>query len=576
MYFGIVNNSVRFPAFLARCAGIIPVMRAKNGSEPAAEPFVVRGAALVDGSGGPPRPGAVRVAADGTIAEVAADLRSEAGESVIDAEGLALAPGFVDLHSHSDLYSLVRDGPGAPLGDAPKLLQGCTTQVYGQDGISAAPVRDDDVSAYAPAIAGLDGELAPDAWTWRTFGDHLRALRATSATRPIGLVGHSTIRRFVMGTDARPATDEELARMRRAIVDAVREGAAGVSTGLVYVPAAYADTAELLALCEETAAQNVPFFVHVRSESDGVVEATEEVLEVARRTGVHLHYSHLKTAGRANWAKAGAVLEMIDDYRTRGVRVTADAHPYIAGSTTAQVLLPPWVLDGGTDAALARLADPAARDRIREQLLGDTTSWDNWFAFSDGWPGLRISGAKRPGAVGSSFADFVREAGVTDLDAPEAFDVVFDLLAEERLNVSLVSFNNCEVNVARVLGQPYTSVCTDGLVNPTGTPHPRLYGTFARVLGRFVRELGALTLPEAVRAMTARAAAVVGRADLGRIAPGAAADLVLFDPDTIADRATFEEPRAAPAGIAGVWVAGRRVVTDGTIAAAVLPAEPAI
>jgi N-acyl-D-amino-acid deacylase len=535
---------------------------------------VIRGAVLVDGGGGEPHPGAVRVRADGAIGEVAGDLRPGPGETVVDAGGLVVAPGFVDLHSHSDLYSLVRDGSAAPVGDAPKLLQGCTTQVYGQDGISAAPVRDDDLSAYAPAIAGLDGEVDPAAWTWRSFADHLRALRATSATRPVGLVGHSTIRRFVMGTEARPATDAELAGMRAEIARAVREGAAGVSTGLVYVPAAYADTAELLALCEETAAHDRPFFVHVRSESDRVVEATEEVLEVARRTGVHLHYSHLKTAGRANWAKAGAILEMIDDYRTRGVRVTADAHPYVAGSTTAQVLLPPWVLDGGTDPALARLADVGARARIREQLLVDTTSWDNWFAFSDGWPGLRVSGAKRAGVVGKSFADVIREAGVTDLDAPEAFDVVFDLLAEERLSVSLVSFNNCETNVARVLGQPYTSVCTDGLVNPTGTPHPRLYGTFARVLGRFVRELGALTLPEAVRAMTARAAAVVGRPDLGRVAPGAAADLVLFDPDTIADRATFEAPRAAPAGIAGVWVAGRRLATDGELAATVPAAEP--
>jgi len=535
---------------------------------------VVRGAVVVDGSGAEPRPGAVRVGAEGTITDLAPDLRPDAGEAVVDAGGRALAPGFVDLHSHSDLYSLARTGPGAPVGDEPKLLQGCTTQVYGQDGISAAPVDDRDVVDYAPAIAGLDGELEPARWTWRSFGEYLAVLRSTSATRPVGLVGHSTIRRLVIGTEARPATSGELLAMRAAIARSMAEGAAGVSTGLVYVPAAYADTAELIALCEETAAHGAPFFVHVRSESDGVVEATEEILEVAHRTGVHLHYSHLKTAGRSNWSKLGAVLELIDDYRTRGVTVTADAHPYIAGSTTAQVLLPPWVLDGGTDAALARLSDPAARARIRSQLLGDTTSWDNWFAFSDGWPGLSVSGATRPGVVGLSFADVIANAGVGDLDAPEAFDVVFDLLAEERLSVSLVSFNNCEANVARVLGQPYTSICTDGLVNPTGTPHPRLYGAFARVLGRFVRELGALSLPEAVRAMTARAAAVVGRADLGRIATGAVADLVLFDPDTIEDRATFEAPRAAPAGIAGVWVAGRRVVTDAVLAEEVPPVEP--
>ena len=535
-------------------------------------PFVVRGAAVVDGSGGDPFVADVRVGVDGRVAEVRPSLTPAEGEEVVDASGRALCPGFVDMHSHSDLYTLVREGTGAPVGDGPKLLQGCTAQVFGQDGISAAPVADDDADAYAAAIAGLDGRIDPDRWTWRTYGEYLAALRAASSTRVAGLVGHSTVRRYAMGLAARPPTDDELDAMRRAVADAMDAGALGLSTGLVYVPAAYATTEELVALCEVVAAKGGRFFVHVRSESDRVVEATEEVLHVARRTGVHLHYSHVKAAGRANWHRAGRILELVDEARTSGVTVTSDVHPYTAGSTTATVLLPPWMQEGGREATLARLADPAARARAREQMLSDTTSWDNWWAFSDGWDGLRVASASRAEVVGRSFAELVGAAGVADPRSPEAFAVAFDLLAAEGLGMSLVSFNNVEANVARFMAQPHCTVGSDALVNPDGHPHPRLYGTFPRVLGRYARELGALSLPEAVRAMTARAAAALGRPG-GRLVEGAAADLVLFDPATVADRATYEEPRLAPVGVERVWVGGRPAVVGGRLAAAVPAAE---
>ncbi|MGH9187638.1 MAG: N-acyl-D-amino-acid deacylase family protein, partial [Acidimicrobiales bacterium] len=322
--------------------------------------------------------------------------------------------------------------------------------------------------------------------------------------------------------------------------------------------------------CRVVAGHRGRFFVHVRSESDRVLEATEEVLEVSRRSGVHLHYSHIKTAGRTNWDKAGRILEMVDDYRRRGVTVSADVHPYTAGSTTGQVLLPPWVLEGGVDEALGRLAEPAVRARVREQLLTDTTSWDNWWAFSDGWDGLRVAGARRnPEVVGLSFAEVVAAAGVSDPHSPAAFDVVFDLLAGEALALSLVSFNNVEANVARFMSQPYCTIGSDALVNPGGQPHPRLYGTFPRVLGRFVRELRTLALPEAVQAMTVRAASAIGREDLGVLAPGRVADLVLFDPSEVADRATYEEPRLPPAGVDRVWVGGHPAVVGGELVSGV-------
>jgi N-acyl-D-aspartate/D-glutamate deacylase len=482
--------------------------------------------------------------------------------AMVDGHGLCLAPGFIDLHSHSDLYSATE----GMLGDGPKLLQGCTAQVFGQDGISAAPVRDDDLEDHTAFLAGLDGSIAPEAWSWRSFGEYLSALRTHSATRSTGLVGHATVRRYVMGTDARPPTDQELRAMQDALVTAFHAGACGFSSGLVYVPAAYADTAEVAALCEVVAARGLPFFVHVRSESERVEEATDEVIDVAARTGVHLHYSHIKTAGRSNWHKAASLLSKIDAARLSGVAVTADVHPYMAGSSTAIVLLPPWVQEGGMEVALRRLSDPSVRDRLRQQLLTDTTSWDNWYAFSDGWRGLKISGAHRRPIIGRYFSDVIAGAGISDPLSPAAFDVVFDLLVEERLGMSLVSFNNVEDNIASFLAQPYCSVGTDAVVNPDGHPHPRLHGTFPRVLGHFVRELGTVSLPEAVRKMTSQAAKIVGwEGKVGEIRPGLPADLVLFDPMAVADRASYEQPRETPAGIHGVWVGGRRMVNNGRL-----------
>ena len=527
-------------------------------------PFLVRGATVIDGSGSDPAAADVSVGPDGRIEAIGPGIAVADGSTVVDASGLVLCPGFIDMHSHSDLYTMVRPGSGQPpVGDGPKLLQGCTAQVFGQDGISAAPVAEDDVDGYAAYIAGLDGFLAPARWTWRSFAEYLQRLRANSSTRIGALVGHSTVRRLVMGMAARPPTADELQAMSRAVDQAMADGALGLSTGLVYAPASFASTDELIALCRVVAARGGRFFVHVRSESDRVVEATQEVIEVARQTGVHLHYSHIKAAGRRNWHLAGRMIELIDQARDDGLQISSDIHPYTAGSTTASVLLPPWVMADGVGTALQRLGDPSVRLRIRDQLMHDTTGWDNWWAFSDRWDGLVVAGARRPGIAGHSLASVIASAGVNDPLSPAAFDVVFDLLTEEQLSMSIVSFNNTEDNVGQFLSQPHCTVGSDALVNPHGHPHPRLYGTFPRILGRYVREQGVLSLPEAIGAMTGRAASALGRTDLGLLTAGAMGDLVLLDPDTVADRATYEEPRLAPVGIKRVWVAGRPVVEDG-------------
>jgi N-acyl-D-aspartate/D-glutamate deacylase len=459
---------------------------------------------------------------------------------------------------------MVPGDTGATIGDEPKLLQGCTAQVFGQDGISAAPVHRHDLDEFTRFLAGLDGEIDRHQWTWSGFGEYLAAVRRGSTTRAAGLVGHATVRRFVMGMANRPPSDLELQQMQGVVADALDQGAAGFSTGLVYVPAAFASTAEVTALCEVAASRGKPFFVHVRSESEHVVEATDEVIEVAARSGAHLHYSHIKTAGERNWGKAPTMLAQLEAAAAAGIGITADIHPYTAGSSTAAVLLPPWLQDGTTTDIATRLADPAVRERVRAQILGDVDTWDNWYDFSGGWEGLRVAGARRRHLVGATFADLIRGSGVDDLDSPAAFDVVFDLLAAEALGVTLISFNNVEANIARFFAQPYTSVGSDGVVNPGGLPHPRLYGTFPRVLGRLVRQQEVVSLPEAVRKMTSQAAAIVGLGDrCGLVAVGRPADLVLFDPATIIDRATYEEPRRRGDGVAAVWVGGRLVAEAG-------------
>lgn len=545
-----------------------------------AAPLWIRNATVLDGTGRDPFVGDVVANGDGLVVSVGPPEQQPPFEvaTEVDGSGLALAPGFVDLHSHSDLYTVFREAEGKPpIGDSPKLVQGCTAQVFGQDGISAAPVSAEDLEEHMAFLAGLDGVIPRDLWTWRTFAEYHQAVRRSSVTRTALLVGHATIRRLVMGDVAREASETEIEQMQAALAQAFDEGACGFSSGLVYVPAAYASTDEVAALCQVVASRGLPFFVHVRSESDRVVEATDEVLEVAARTGCHLHYSHIKAAGSANWHKASALLDRVAAAREAGVSVTADVHPYVAGSTSAIVLLPPWVQDGGHEAAIARLRDPAVRERLRRQLLEDGTSFDNWWRFSDGWAGLQVARCRQKYLVGKSFAEVITATGVKDLESQEAFDVVFDLLASENLGMSLVSFNNVEVNVVRFLSQEYTSIGTDAVVDHGGHPHPRLHGTFPRVLGRYVRLLGTLSLPEAVHKVTGKAASVVGWGGvLGRIAPGLPADLVLFDPETIADRATFESPWEYPVGIEGVWVGSRRLVEDGdlTAGADVVAGEP--
>jgi N-acyl-D-amino-acid deacylase len=360
-----------------------------------------------------------------------------------------------------------------------------------------------------------------------------------------------------MGGEDRPASQADLAAMQALLREGLEQGACGMSTGLIYPPCCYAGTSELIALGTVLAAARRPLVVHMRSESDRLLEAVREMVEVAERSGCPVHISHLKIAGRQNWGRAGELVEVLDEARGRGLRITADQYPYIAGSTLLGAILPPWAHDGGTQKTLARLRDPAARERMRAAMADPAPAdWDNFWKWS-GPEGILIAdipSGRHPEWLGRTLAEVARARN------QDPFEAAFDLLLEERMGVAMVSFSQDEEVVRRLMKLPFANVCTDGLLG--GRPHPRAYGTYPRLLGRYVRETRTLTLEEAVRKMTSQAAEAFGFADVGRVRAGMRANLVVFDPQTVTDTATFEDPLQFPRGIRHVLVGGGLAVRD--------------
>lgn len=510
--------------------------------------LLIRGGVLVDGTGAPRRRADVLLR-EGRVAAVGEGLRS--GGEVIDAGGRIVAPGFIDTHAHSDLKILAE--PDLPA----KVRQGITLDVLGQDGISVAPVRDADVQQVRRQLAGLLGD--PDvARDWRSVADYLARLDRGAGLNVAYLVPHGAVRACAMGHAARAPSAEELQRMMALVGQAMAEGAIGLSTGLIYPPCCYADREELVALCAEVARRGGVFVVHMRSESDRILEALDELLDVARRSTVHLHISHFKIAGRANWPLVEQVLTKMRAAQAAGLRVTADQYPYVAGSTMFGAILPPWAHDGGVEATVERLRSPEARARMRAQMEDPAPcDWDNFWKWT-GPEGIVIAdvpSGRRPELIGRTVAEAAAQAG------RPAIELALDLLLEERLGVSMVSFSQDEAVVERVMREPYVNVCTDGLLG--GRPHPRAYGSFPRVLGRYVRERGVLGLEEAVRRMTSQAADAMHLGDRGRLQPGQAGDVVIFDEAEVNDTATFADPIQHPVGLSHVIVGGVPVIADG-------------
>jgi N-acyl-D-amino-acid deacylase len=511
---------------------------------------LIRNARLVDGTGNPWFVADVAITKD-TITDIGQLSPDGHYREVIDADGLTLSPGFIDMHSHSDLMQM--ENPRA----SQKIRQGITTELIAQDGLGVAPMLPECAGEYRRYLSGLQGD--PDiGWTWRTFGDYLDRLESGgTATNLASLISHGPLRVVVIGLEERTATEQELAEMVNLASEAFDQGAFGFSTGLIYPPCVFADQRELIALGKATAAARGIFVAHVRNERDLIKESIQEIFDIGYQTGVTPHISHLKVMGKENWGKAPELLALFDEARRNGLPVGFDQYPYPAGSTMLSVLIPAYAHGGGPDALLARLQDAKLRSILAEQMVNGLPGWEN-ITTAAGWEGILITGvAEGPNKKweGMSLADIARHRG----SSPQ--EVVFDLLLEEQLQVSMVNFSMHENDVATIMQHPVGMLGTDGLLG--GKPHPRAYGSTARILQKFVREDEILSIEQAVARMTSRPAAQLGLLDRGIIRPGMRADLVLFDADKVRDKATYTDPCQHPEGFEYVWVNGVAALRKG-------------
>jgi N-acyl-D-amino-acid deacylase len=510
---------------------------------------LIRGGRVLDGAGNPWFRADVGLAGDRIAA--LGRLDGEPAVRRIDADGLFVCPGFVDMHTHSDLQLLVN-----PAHEA-KVHQGVTLEVLGQDGLSYAPVTDEALEQLRSQLAGWNGDPPGFDWSWRTVAEYLGRLDEGIAVNAAYLVPHGTLRMCVIGLDARPPSEVELAAMQRLLVEGLEQGAVGLSAGLTYAPGMYADDHELVALSAAMRPHGGFYCPHHRNYGASALEAYADSIEIARRAGVPLHLAHAHLGFEVNKGRAPELLAMIDRARAEGVDITLDTYPYLAGSTYLHAYLPSWMHDGGSEKTLERLADPDLRERLRAELEEEGS--DGYHGVAMDWSATVIASARLPEhdhLVGKSVAEAAGAA------AKRPIDFCCELLVAERLGVACISHIGNEENVRTIMTHPCHTVGSDGIL-VGDRPHPRSWGTFPRYLAHYVRELGILTWEQAIRKMTSLPAQRLGFLDRGLLRPGMAADVVSFDPDAVRDTATYEQPRQLPEGIPHVIVNGRLVVDDG-------------
>ena len=502
---------------------------------------------IVSGEGNPWFHGDVAIVRDKIVR--IGRLSKEKAARVIDAKGCFVAPGFIDGHSHSDLFLFV--DPGAEQ----KIMQGVTTENLGMDGMSVAPIDERNLAAWRRHLSGLTGATGV-VWTWRSFADYLNALDGLPTSINVtSYVGLGTIRLNVMGMTDREATPEEMSQMKRLAARAMEEGARGISTGLIYPPSQYQTVKEVVEIAKVVRDYDGIYDVHLRSEGNHLLQAMEEVIEIGRQSGIPVLITHFKVNGRTNWGQSEKALKVLDDARREGVEITIAQYPYTAGSTMLHAVIPPWFHKEGPENLIRMLREgkgPIKKD-IRER-----TDWEN-FAGNNGWENIVVSSVEtevNKKLEGKSIADI---AAMRGLDDPA--DAALDLLAEEELAVGMIIFSQNEKDVVRIMKHPSVSFITDGLLG--GKPHPRVYGAFPRILGRYVRDQGVLSLEEAVRKMTSLSAEKLRLKKKGRIAEDYDADITIFNFDAIIDNATYADPRQFPSGIEWVIVNGTVVVEKG-------------
>ena len=521
------------------------------GSEDRYE-LIIRGGTIYDGLGGTPFVGDVAISGD-RIAAIG-DLSTATADKEIDAENLAVSPGFINMLSWA-VASLIEDGRG--MSD---IMQGVTLEVMGE-GWSMGPWTNE----MKQEATNRQGDIKFDI-EWTTLSEYLEYLESRGVSPNVtSYVGATTVRIHEIGYEDRKATPEELARMQELVRSAMRDGAIGVASSLIYAPASFADTDELIALASAAGEYGGAYISHIRSEGDRLEEGVEELLTIARETGVPAEIYHLKASGRPNWHKLERVFQMVEEARAEGLRITADMYTYPASATGLNASMPLWVQEGGHDAWVARLKDPAVRARVIREMTDPSIEWENRFIQAGPENILLIefkTDALKP-LIGKTLAEV---AAMRDTD-PAA--TVIDLVVEDNSRVGVCYFMMSDDNVQNKVAQPWVSFGSDEEASATegvfleSNNHPRAFGTFARVLGKYSREEGIVALEEAVRRMTSFPAESIGIRDRGRLAEGFFADIVVFDPASVQDHATFEDPHHYATGVHHVFVNGEQVVANG-------------
>ena len=543
---------------MLRSAGLVACLLPALGL--AAEPefdLVIRGGKIIDGSGNPWFRGDVAVRGDRIALVGRAPPGS--GKREIDARGLAVAPGFIDIHSHSDRL-LLEDGSAQS-----KVRQGVTTEVLGESS-SGGPSK----GKLAPEEAMVRGETV----RWTTLGGYLDALeRAGTSVNVATYVGLGNVRRCVLGDSfARPSA-AEMEEMKAVLDEALREGAFGLSSMVAAPPDMLATTDDLVELCGVVARHGGIYSSHIRNEGEGVLDAVREAIAVGERAGVRVDIIHLKIADQRLWGRMREVIDIIEAARSRGVDVQANVYPYTRGNNDLASIAPPWAHEGGRDGLLARLRDPAERERMKRDVRQGIAGWYNhYLAVGGDWSRMLVNAAlSEPNRafVGATMDRVIAARSQGREPAPDPLDVLFDFLLEEGGSISTIYAHHTEEDMNLAMAQPWCSIGSDGLAHAVdgplrrGQPHPRSFGTFPRVLGVYARERKLLRLEDAVRKMTSLNATKLGVADRGWLRAGAHADVVVFDPEKVVDRATYLDPFQYPEGIEDVVVNGTLVIDGG-------------
>ena len=540
-----------FVLIFALCQIAFAQGQSRSGSTAQTFDIIIKGGTVYDGTGRPPRKVDVGIKGD-RIAAVGNLSHATAG-SVVDAKGLAVAPGFINMLSHSE-SSLIRDPRSLS-----ELKQGVTTQIFGE--LSMGPLNDQ----MKQRLREQQGDVKYDI-EWTTLAEYLNYLEKRGISQNVAsFIGAATIREYVIGLEDKPPTPEQLDKMRDLVRHEMEAGALGITTALIYPPAFFAKTDELIELCKVAAKYQGKYTTHMRSEGNQLLEGVQETIRISREAGLPAEIYHLKASGQANWPKMDQAIKLIEDARRQGVKITANMYTYPAGGTGLDAAMPPWVFDGGREAAYKRLQDPATRQKIADAVRTPSNDWENLYMLAGSPDRILLASfrtEKLKPLTGKTLAE------VAGMRGKDPIETIMDLVLEDRSRIGTIYFLMSEDNIRKQIRLPWVSFGSDAAsIAPEGVflksaAHPRAYGNFARLLGKYVREEKVISVTEAVRRLSSLPATNLGLDHRGLLKQGMFADVVIFDPQTIADRATFENPHQLAVGVKHVFVNGVQVLKD--------------